>query len=176
MKKNMVWVVVCLMLTIALFDCGGGGGGSSDPVAADTMTVTISSPTGTVTKTYTEGTYNTLGHLDPDLFTYVFTALNQIEIELHSEGSNTQGATVILISVEGNTPQSYPIGITTPANYIEYVSDDTHSSLFSSTSGTITLSSIGNAGKKIIGTFDAIVTDTSNTLRILGTFSVTRDI
>ena len=178
MGKNIVWVVACLMLTIALFACGGGV--SSDPVVADTMTVTISSPSGTVTKTYTEGTYNAQGHLDPDLGSYV-SALNNTQIELHSGGSNTQGAMSIGISVEGNTPQSYPTGVSTPANVITYGIYDTHylsyTSLFSSTSGTITLSSIGNPGEKITGAFDSVVTlltNTSDTLRISGTFSVTR--
>jgi hypothetical protein len=178
MRRNLVWIVVCLMLTIALFACGGDG--SSDPVAADTMTVIISGPSGTVTKTYTEGTYNAQGHLDPDLGSYV-TTLNNTQIELHSGGSNTQGSTIINITVEGNTAQSYPTGVSTPANDITYQIYDAHylsyTSLFSNTSGTITLSSVGNPGDKITGTFDAVVsllTNTSDTLRISGTFSVTR--
>jgi hypothetical protein len=85
------------------------------------------------------------------------------------------------MAVEGNTPQSYPTGVATLANSIAYNIYDTHylsyTSLFSDTSGTITLSSIGNPGEKITGTFDAVVTlltNTFDTLCISGTFSVTR--
>jgi hypothetical protein len=179
MRKNFVWSGAFLIFTIALFACGSG---SSDPVAADTMTVTVSGPSGSMTKTYTKGTNSTLGHPDPDLYFYVTASISpRTGIELHT----TQGDMFLVMSITGNvasvgsnTPQSYPTGFTTPGNTITYSGYDTnhieYSSLFSSTSGTITISSIGNAGDKIAGTFDAVVTDTTNTLRVSGTFSVTR--
>ena len=181
MRKNILWILVCIMLPIALSGCGSGGNSDEDVAnTADTMTVTISGTSGTVTTTYTEGSYNSHGNFDTDLISYV-TASNNTQIELHSGESNTQGSTIINIAVAGNTPQSYPTGIATPENCITYDIYYTHyqsyTSLFSGTSGTITLSSMGNVGEKITGTFDAVVsllTNTSDTLRISGTFSMTR--
>jgi hypothetical protein len=128
-----------------------------------------------------EGSYNAQGHLDPNLISYV-TASSNTQIELHSGESNTQGSTIISIAVDNKTPQSYPTGIATPVNTITYEYYDTHyqsyTSLFSSTSGTITLSSVGNTGEKITGTFDAVVsllTNTSDTLKISGSINITRD-
>jgi hypothetical protein len=181
MIKNIVWVVVCLMLTIALFACGGGG--SSDPVAADTMTVTISGPSGPATTTFTEGSYSTTssGHsfLNPNLSAYV-TAINETNIELLYWDGVSLGTTVIInMRVNGNTPGLYPTGAANPATTISYdANNQSYLSFISSPSGTITLSSIGNVGDKIIGTFDAVVTllsTTSDTLRLSGSFSVTRD-
>ena len=94
-------------------------------------------------------------------------------------GSN---AVTINIDVNGNTAQSYNTGggdFTSNISYETYnPSSQSYMSMFSSTNGTITLSSIGNVGEKINGTFDAIVasvTNTSDILKISGTFSVTRD-
>jgi hypothetical protein len=180
-KMKILWPAINILIAIALSACSGGSSsGGAITNTADTMTVTISGPSGTVTKTYTEGSYNSQGNLDPDLTSYI-TASNNTQIELHSGGSNTPGSTIINISVEGNTAQLYPTGIANPANSILYEIYDTHynsyTSLFSSTSGTITLSTVGNVGGKITGTFDAVVsllTNTADTLTISGTFNVTR--
>lgn len=182
MKKNILWVVVCLTLTIALLACGGGG--SSDPVASDKMTATISGPTGTETTTFTEGSYSTdsAGHsfLNPSLIAYT-TASNETNIELLYWDGVSLGTTVIInMRVNGNTPGLYPTGgYVNPVNSIAYeTNNQSYISAFSSTTGTITLSSIGNVGEKITGAFDTVVTlltNTFDTLRLSGTFSVTRD-
>jgi hypothetical protein len=83
------------------------------------------------------------------------------------------------VKIIGNTPGSYSTGREYIGNDISYdTNNQPYTSIFSNTSGTITLSSIGNVGDKITGTFDAVVsrlTNTNDTLRISGLFSVTRD-
>jgi hypothetical protein len=177
MRKNFVWPMVCMSMifTIALFGCGGGGTSNaiSGAVVPDTMTVTISGPSGTVTKTYTKGSYDTQGHLNPDMISYVSPS-NTTIIEL-ADVSTTQVDRVDIV-VFGTTPQSYPIDSSNSLLTAVYV-NNVYTSMFSSPSGTVTLSSIGNVGEKINGTFDATVTSDTNasdTLKISGTFSVTR--
>jgi hypothetical protein len=179
MRRNMVWTVLCIIFTIALFGCGGGSSGDSAP---DTMTLTISGQSGIVTKSFTEGSYNSQGNLDPLLISFV-TASNGTGIQLHSGVPNTQGSMGLGIMVYANTPGSYQTGGTMPWGYIDYGIFDPqyegYSSVISSAIGTVTLSSIGNnVGEKITGSLDVVathLTNTSNTVRIAGTFSVTRD-
>jgi hypothetical protein len=160
--------MTCILLAVALYGCGGGDSGSS----ADTMTVTISGPSGTTTTTYVEGTYNAQGYLDPDLSSFVTTSLTRID--LISQVSSTQ-PTGVKITVLGATAQTYPAG---QSAIFYYTNNQSYDSLISNTSCTVTLSSIGNVGEKITGTFDAVVsllTNTYDTVRISGTFSVMRD-
>ena len=176
MSKNIVWPMVCMSMifTIALFGCGGGTSDViSGAVAPDTMTVTISGPSGTVTKTYTKGSSDTQGHVNPAMISYVSPA-NTTIIDL-ADVSTTQVDRMTIV-VSGTAPQSYSVD---SANSLitTFYENNTYSSTFSSPSGTVTLSSIGNVGEKINGTFDATVTsdtNTSDTLKISGTFSVTR--
>jgi hypothetical protein len=149
--------------------------------APDTIAVTISGQSGTVTTTYTEVSYNAQDTLAPDMISYV-TASIDTRIYLHSGGAYTQGATSLSIDIGGITPQSYTLGGVNPRNVITYAVFDTqhqpYTGFFLSTSGTVTLSSIGNVSAKINGDFDALftnLTNTSETLRISGTFNVMRD-
>ncbi len=174
--KIKFWGVVtaALMCCMVLTACGGGGGGTSaGGGVADTMTATVSG----VTTTYTEGTYNTQGFLDPDMSSFATTS--NTFISLCSGVSSITCTTLVNISIRGNTPQSYPTGTTNSPTQITYsTNNQTYSSIYSSTIGTVTLSSVGNIGEKITGTFDAVVTNMSNssdTLGISGTFSVERD-
>lgn len=183
MKNGIVGVVLCLVVAIGLVACGGGGGGGSCTGCADTMSV---SEEGAAAVTYTEGPYNVLGYLDPILSSYVTTSANTyislcsgITLSSTPSGSITTCANQVIISITGNTPQSYPTGTVSSPTQITYKTNNIlYSSVFSSTTGTITLSSVGNVGEKITGSFDAVVTNIHNlsdTLWITGTFSVKRD-
>ena len=178
MRKNIVWTVLCIIVTIALLGCGGESSGGSAP---DTITITISGQSGTVTKTFAEGSYNSQGRLDPYLISFVTTS-NGTSIQLYSGLTNTYGSMALGIMISANTLGSYQTGGTMSWAYVEYgffdPSYEGYSSVISSTTGTVTLSSIGNVGEKISGSLDVVVThltNTFNTLRIAGTFNVTRD-
>jgi hypothetical protein len=179
MKNSLVLIAFCMLVAVGLVACGGGGGGSCTG-CADTMTVAVS---GSAPITYTEGPYNSFGYLDPSLSSFV-TPSGNTSVSLCSgvtpSGTSATCDTLISISIKGNTPQSYPTGTTGTPTQISYrTNNQTYSSVSSSTTGTITLSSVGNnVGEKITGTFDAMVTNMSNssdTLGISGTFSVKRD-
>ena len=173
MQKRVVWVVLCMMVTAGLVACGGGGGTSDNGAEADKMTVTVSSPTGVEATTYTEGPYNVNGNLDPNISALVLT--NTI-ISLCSGGTSTMCATQISIMARGNTPQSYPTGTAGTPTQITY--NYKYSSVSSSDTGTVTLTSVGNVGEKITGSFSAVVANMSNptdTRGISGTFSVKRN-
>jgi hypothetical protein len=177
MRKNILLTVIGMMFTIFLFSCGGG---SSDGSAPDTMTVTISGPTGTTTTTYSEGTYNSQGTLDPNLISYV-THSNETRIELHNSMTIYPQFVSIGIIINSNTPQSYPL-CNPPTNSVSYSAyHQSYISIDSNPCGTVTISSIGNVGDKITGTFDVSLisltssTNTSDTVKISGSFNVTRD-
>ena len=107
MQKKIVWVVLYILITIASFGgCGSSPGGST----RDTMTVTISSPSGTATtRTYEEGSYST-NAIDSSYLNAYITALNETQIEFHYWDGVSVGSTVILnMHVIGSTPGLYPV-------------------------------------------------------------------
>ncbi len=181
MKKNVMWMILYISFTIALSGCGGGNsGGNSVGLDQDTITLTVSGPSGTHTTTYIEGTYNSQGELDPNMLSYV-TALNETHIQFLSGQPWTSGSTGFVIVVNDNKAQAYSTGGLPYGGYIDYdffdPNNNHYTSLYSTESGTITLSSVGNVGEKITGTFDIPVsnpTNTSDTLRLSGNFRVTR--
>ena len=179
MRTIITCVMVCMLIAITLFACGGGGNSGG----ADTMTVIVTGPSGTTTTTYREGPYSTTssGHsfLNPRLNAYI-TASNETSIEVLYWDGVSLGTTVALtMHVYGSTPGLYPVDPGFANSTIVYLSNNqTYDNLRSSTSGTIILSSVGNVGEKITGTFDAVVTlltNASDTLRITGSFSITQD-
>ena len=177
MKKNIMWMILYISFTIALSGCGGGASGDLDP---DTITLTVSGPSGTLTTTYIEGTYNAQGKLDPNLLSYM-TASNDTHIQLQSGLPWASGSSGIWIAFFDNKAQAYSTGGFPYDGFLDYDFYDTnnnhYTSLYSTESGTITLSSIGNVGDKISGTFNVPVTNptnTSETLKLSGSFSVTR--
>jgi hypothetical protein len=156
-----------LILSFALSACSDGGTSGS----ADMMTISVSSPTGTVTSSYTEGSQ---GNLTPYLSSDV--TATHIYIALVTDPHDMNSSTNVSIAAIGdNTPQSYSLGSNSPSWIACHINNQSYLNVLSSPSGTITISSIGNMGEKITGTFDAVVTSTSSTLNISGTFSVTRD-
>jgi hypothetical protein len=103
-------------------------------------------------------------------------------IELHYWDGISSGTTVALVmSINGNTPGSYPVDPGYVNSSVMYSSNGIpYDNLLSNTSGTIILSTVGNVGENITGTFDAevvslLATNTTDTLRISGSFSITRD-
>ena len=176
MRKGIRRAAVCMIVVIGLVGCGGGGGSSAGGGDPDTMTVIVTGASGTTTAAYTEGPYNNNGFLDPSLSASV--APSSTSISLCTGSTGTTCATLITIFVKGITPQSYPTGTSNTPTQITYrANSKTYSSIYSNTTGTITLASIGNAEEKITGAFDTVVanmTNSSDTLVISGTFSVTR--
>ena len=182
MRKKIVWAMLCIMITIATTS---GCGSSSGDSAPDTMTTTISSPSGTsTTTTYTEA-YSTdsagYSFLNPNLNAYV-TASDETNIELHYwDGVSLGAAAVLVMSVHGKTPGIYPVDPGYVNSAVMYSSNGMpYDNLLSNTSGTIILSSSGNVGENIAGTFDAevvslLATNTTDTLRISGSFNIIRD-
>jgi hypothetical protein len=176
MRKNIVWTVLYMLVTVA---SAGGCGNSSGDRARDTMTVTISSPSGpTTTRTYEEGSYSSN---NPYLRAYI-TALNEVQIEFHYWDGVSVGSTEVLnMLVMGNTPGLYSVDPGFINSSIMYSSNGpAYDNLRSSTGGTIILSAVGNIGENITGTFDTEVvslleTNTTDTLRITGSFRITRD-
>jgi len=159
MRKKIIRVV-CMLVVIGLAACGGGGGGSSSGESAtDTMTLTVTDLSTAVTTTYTEGGYNTYGYLDPNLSTYVTGSDTWVLLSTGSNGSAVDLS--INIVVRGNTPGSYPTGTTSSSTYISYTSYtpsiQPYNSRYSSSTGTVTLSKVGNLGETITGSFYAVV-------------------
>lgn len=176
MRKGIMRAAVFMMVGIGLAACGGGGGSSAGGGDPDTMTVIVTGASGTTTATYTEGPYNNNGLLDPSLSSFVTPSSTSVSLCTQSTGATC--AVSMTISVRGVTPQSYPTGTSNTPTQITYRANNlTYSSIYSGTTGTITLASIGNVGEKITGAFDTVVTNMTNssdTLGISGTFSVTR--
>lgn len=180
MKKGIVGVVLCLVVAVGLVACGGGGGSGSCTGCADTMSVSVA---GNTAVTYTEGQYNAYGYLDPSLNSDVTSSGNTfvaLSSGITPSGTSTTCATLVNISIKGNTPGSYPTGTLGSPAQITYRNNnnETYLSVISNVTGTITLSSVGNVGEKVVGTFDAVVTSwptPSDTFAISGTFSVKRD-
>ena len=180
MRKGIMRVV-CTYVLIGLAACSGGGSSSGGGSAADTMIVTITDQSTSVTTTYTEAGFNTYGYLDPNLSSHVTTSADTwVLLSTGSTGSSIDLS--INIAVRGNTPGSYPTGTTASSTFISYTTYTTgiqsYNSQKSSSTGTITLTSVGNVGEMITGSFDAIVTHISyptDTRGISGTFSVKRE-
>jgi hypothetical protein len=187
MKKNILLVTVCMIVLIVLVGCGTGedggivgvaGGGGGGYSAADTMTVSLQDSTGVMTATLTEGLYNSLGYLDPDLYSAVDTTTPQTAIYLCSGYTGTMCTGYIGITATGSTQQTYPTGpgISTEVLYVS--NDQYYSSFWATNAGSVTLTSIGNVGEKVTGSFNAeiaLVSNPSDTKRISGSFSVTRE-
>jgi hypothetical protein len=176
MRKTIIWMAFCISFTSVLSGCGGNSGNP----AQDTITLTVSGPTGTITTTYIEGTYNSQGELDPNMMSYV-TALNYTHIQFLSGQPWTSGSSGFVLVVNDNKAQAYSTGGFPYDGYIDYdffdPNNNHYTSIYSTESGTITLSSIGNVGEQITGTFNIPIsnpTNTSDTLRLSGSFRVTR--
>lgn len=174
-KRFELYAVAVLLLVGIVASCGGGGGGGL-PIGGggDSITVNIASQTtATTTTTYTGNLTTT-----PVLFGEVTTDQTVVELS----GPTLQ----IALCAGGIGTGSYPIASCTSGGsvvdyYVTNNSTTTYyiaSEAYSNTSGTVTLTSVGARNHSITGSFDAIVTnmtDTTDTKRIWGTFNVTND-
>ena len=157
-------LVLCSSLLV-LASCSGGDGSVS---TASKMTVT----TGASTTTYTSGPINTFGYYDPSFNADLFS-MTSTQITMCSGVTDTTCGISINITTAGTTPGPYPI----TGTRILY-SD--HGAYYDSiaSSVTVTLTSVGNVGEPITGSFQAVLglrTDLTTTQSIYGTFSVIRD-
>lgn len=180
---KILWILVCLLFSIALIACSGArsdGGVANDP---DTMTVTVSGPSGIKTTTYTEtdDSFNSQGDPDPLLHSYLTASLST-RILLRS-GSRKRDLMLLSMSVYGDTPQVYTICGLTSRGHVDYAisgyeNEHYAASMSTDACGTITLLQVGNVGEKITGEFDVVVSrtpDAAETRGLSGTFSVTRE-
>ncbi len=168
------WMVLVFALSMVAA-CGGGGGGGGDTPdggGSDWMTVNVfSQSTGTTTTTYT-GNYATT----PALTGSVYTSLTVTQTFATLSGPPVQ----VNLCASGIDLASYPIINGTCFNGGASVSYVLRSgptiTVFDGTTGTVTLTRVGNQWQPITGSFDAIVSEfsaPSNTMRVWGTFSVT---
>jgi hypothetical protein len=174
MRKRHAWILsLIIILAVVVFAaCGGGGGGGGNAGSASTLTATV----GAGTTTYTEGPINNIGYYDPSFSGDSAPGVGTL-ITMCS-GVSTTCDILINIRTADATPGPYPItgGSSTPT-YIVYSDHGQHYySILSS--GTVTLTSVGNVGQPITGSFQAVLelwTVPTSTLAISGTFSVLRD-
>jgi hypothetical protein len=178
------WAVLICALSI-IISCGSGGGGivgggtgtAGNP--NNILTVTRATTTGASTATYREGFVNSFGLVDPNLF----AASDNISATLVglSSGIPKFGPPAKLINIiaGGISAGTYTIGGGgSSGTYIAY--DDQGQSYMSTYgSGTVTLTSVGNVGAPIIGSFNAVLTligsSPTTTLGFSGSFSVVRE-
>ncbi len=169
------WTVLVFALYL-LAACGGGGGSGGNTTGggggSDWMTVNVVSlTTPTTTTTYT-GNYTTT----PALTGSVYTSLTVTQTFATLSGPPVQ----VNLCASGIDLASYPIINGTCFNGGASVSYVLRSGLtitvFDGTTGTVTLTSVGNQWQPITGSFDAIVSEfsaPSSTMRVWGAFSVT---
>jgi len=178
-----IFGIVSAVSFVVIFSaaCGGGGGGEKGG-SADTMTVSISGPTGEGTKKYTEGPINSYGYYDPSMEADIYPTTGTTWITLSSgvTGGPTMPSTVINIYTSDHATGPHAITgncSTSALTCVSYsVNGQTYDSI--SSSGTVTIDSIGSVGQPVIGSFSAVVavlTAPSTTMAISGTFNVKRD-
>jgi len=183
MKKIMQWALAALMAPVMLIACGGGGGGTAatgngSTEVISTMAVNISGPAVNSSATYTQGVTNANGYLDPLLNSHATATLTYVSL---CSGRVTSGQCDLLITivVQDSALQSYPTSTSNPQAKVSYITGgQTYSSVFSASAGTVTLNAIGAVGGTIDGAFNTevvLTTNTTDTRRLYGTFSVKRD-
>ncbi len=167
--KPFLMKFMTLIFSLSLLSACGDGGGSSTSNSngtGDSMTVTVvSKSTGTTTTTYN-------GNGSDPVFSAGFNSGRTI-IQM---GSAAAG---VFISADGTSVNSYPISQTgsPTVKYTVYSSSTPTTTVYSAMSGTVTLTSVGNIGQPVTGSFEAYLIDISkptSTLDISGTFSATR--
>lgn len=156
-----------MLFLIILAGCGDN---KASQFSFDTMTVTIEK-TGAEPNTtmYTEGAFDPVltGHIDAGR-----TAINLCF------GTLGGGCAEVFLDIEliADREGTYSVSGT---NFIVYQAGGSALSTYRSiqSMGTITLSSVGGVSQKITGSFDTIaelISQRSNTIRLSGVFSVTR--
>ncbi len=164
------WLVLASAVLV-LGACGGGGGGSDgNPLLGDSsMTVNVASQsTATTTNTYTGSLTTT-----PALFGAIYSGVSYTQAMVEMSGPSLQ---VVVNANMDSGLGTYPIDLGTWVRYAE-MSSGTGTVIYGATSGTVTITSYGNKGTPIVGSFDSIVTNGSNstdTKKVWGSFSMNR--
>ncbi len=157
---------------LILAACSGGGGGSSsdgNPITGDSsMTLNVASQsTATTTHTYTGSFFTT-----PVFIGMMYSQSTYTQTIVEMSGPNLQ------VSVCANMtsgPGTYSIDSGLMCTGVQYiVSNGTSTQIYGATDGTISVTSYGSTGVPIVGTFDSIVTNMTDTKRVWGSFSVKR--
>lgn len=186
MKKELLFGASVLalhaLLVISFSGCGGSGSSSGGSGGSSTLSITVSSGTGTTSGSssaeYTEGHINEIGEYDPSFGGAAEPGAGTL-ITLCSGVTITGYCSVMInIRTSDTTPGGYTIvGATNTNSYIMYMASGQYYDSIAS-KGTITLTSVGNVGQPITGTFDAVLGLRSigtPTIGVSGTFSVIRD-
>jgi hypothetical protein len=181
MNGGFTLLAILFLTGTLVSSCGGGGAsgnGGNDITAgvAGTMTVSVTSGATTTTTTYTANFH------DQVMSSTMSTQNNRTWVWLCSGTTVPTNGTCgleVYILVEGTTPGSYPVSGTITPTYLYYKKNSYTSSeeWYMTRTGAVTLTSIGAAGQPITGTFNTVASLASNasvTLRLTGTFNVTR--
>ena len=180
MIKKQLWSVLAVAILTALMgSCSGSSGGGAGASTASTMTVTA----GSSTTTYTDGPVNDAGYYDPSFSADCYPTPRTLITMCSGEAGGASGCTKLInVSAFGTTPGSYTVNVggtaeTGSPTYVSY-SLNNSAQFYSSTSGTVTLTSVGNVGEPVTGSFEAVLAlygAPTTTLAVSGTFSVIRD-
>lgn len=161
---------VCAGFILFLVLLAGCGHDNTTPASLDTMTVTIQKPGAEPnTITYTEGAF------DPVLTGFVEAGRTGINLCF---GTLSGGCAEVFLDIELIADRAGTFS-TSGNNFIVYQAGASAVSTYQSiqSRGTITLSSVGGVSQKVTGSFDTaaeLVSLRSNTIRLSGTFSITR--
>ena len=167
--------IVFILAFVSACGSGGGGGGSTSNGGGgtgDTMTVSVwSLSTSTTTTTYAGNAY------DPLLTALTDTTNNKTYIDMGS-GYNfftSSWAKTLSLAINGTTAGVYSFPTVTAPTGMFYTDNILYGHTYQGTSGTITITSIGNIGAPVTGAFNAtLATDPTHTIGMSGSFSVTR--
>lgn len=160
-----------MFVVTLLIGCGGGGGGGTDGglAAGRWMTVNVESNTEAATTTTYTGDYTGNGTTTPLLIGYVFSGGTTTETIVEMVTSAVE-VEVAANSIDAGTYSATP-GSLLPTG-IRYSLNGTN--IYVPVSGTVTLTNVGAVGAPITGSFDAIVSNTTDTKRVWGSFSINR--
>ena len=165
------WLII-IAAVLMLMGCGGGGGGGSTGgglTGDSSMTVNVASlATATTTNTYTGSLTTT-----PVFFGAMYSQSTYTQTIVEMSGPNLQISVCAKMTAG---PGTFVIDSGLMCTGVQYIvsSSGTGTQIYGATEGTVTVSSYGNKGEPIAGTFDSIVTNLTDTKRVWGTFSVNR--
>lgn len=93
-RRLLCSLVVVMIAGLVIMSCGGGSSSGTNGVS--TMTVTTSTNTGNSggvsTATYTEGTFNNAGLLDPSISADCYPTTPRTDITMCSDNAGVLGA------------------------------------------------------------------------------------
>ncbi len=162
--KMVPWKCVVLVAIVLLVSaCGGEGGKGDNGAPMSTLTLNSESLTSGQTRTTYAGNsssfYSPVGILFAD----------GLSIDIYKPIGGSEFSQLFHLQTDGAAVQEYPVGVRTFFDY------DMLNSYYSSLTGTITITDIPKTSGYVKGSFDSLVSLSSNpseTARMWGTFSV----